>query len=60
MLEDFQYVPVKGKGVGNETPFVFGNPYRRVRQDNNGWFILVKGKKIYTQVFFSDTKVVAL
>jgi len=48
------YRPVIGKGQGNETPFTIGSPYRRIRQDANGWFILIKGKPVYTQTLFGD------
>jgi len=40
-----EYRPVIGNGVGNETPFTMGSPYKRIRYDENGWFVMVKGEK---------------
>jgi len=41
-----EYRPMIGNGVGNETPFTFGSPYRRIRHDSLGWFYMVKGEKV--------------
>ena len=43
-----EYRPLAiGKGVGNETPYTIGNPYRRIRVRNSEWgkmyFVLRKG-----------------
>lgn len=39
---------VKPVNATNETDFVFGSPYRRVRFDINGrFFYWYKGKKVY-------------
>jgi len=42
-----EYRPLVGKGVGNETPFTIGNPYRRIRYDSKGCFYMKDGLKVY-------------
>lgn len=40
-------IPPLGDGEGNETPFAFGSPYRRVRHEaGKGYFVRVKGKRV--------------
>lgn len=44
--------PLQG-GVGNETQFAIGNPYRRIRKDSYGLFLLVKGERVSIEDYFA-------
>lgn len=60
-MNKIQYAPIKGNGVGNETPFIFDNPYRRIRKDKGNidgyevdyYFVVSKGKKCPVTDFMS-------